>query len=382
MKSGTRMAPAVALLVASVSIAACGKSAHQPRARRHATVPVIMTARLDPARSGSLFLSLWQPPHDSKTVLEEFSLSDGRPVRQLASLPEDASGPHTGPEGTVWLTMSTGPRERNNTAGGDPAPNSCSGSVVRLDLPTRESKTVLSFPSSQLVDDVVPNPSGQLLAMLAGTCDRSYFNQHLLVKDLRSGQEWTIGADAAPCHALYTPSWSPDGSKLVFAYGPANSSERLPETPRSGLGKGVCTQNRPGEVAVVPAERSSQLSSARLIPPPKGCSYQAAVFDRQGIAAVEGCEQGTPRAYAGLGDYQGDAYLVQLNGRGRTVLRLALRRESNITRLASDPSAGLVFVSEGQGENTRPAFDWVWTFDGHRLRAVGHYNAHVTAEPW
>jgi Tol biopolymer transport system component len=341
-----------------------------------------MTARLDPARSGSLFLSLWQPPHDSKTVLEEFSLSDGRPVRQLASLPEDASGPHTGPEGTAWLTMSTGPRERNNTAGGDPAPNSCSGSVVRLDLPTRESKTVLSFPSSQLVDDVVPNPSGQLLAMLAGTCDRSYFNQHLLVKDLRSGQEWTIGADAAPCHALYTPSWSPDGSKLVFAYGPANSSERLPETPRSGLGKGVCTQNRPGEVAVVPAERSSQLSSARLIPPPKGCSYQAAVFDRQGIAAVDGCEQGTPRAYAGLGDYQGDAYLVQLNGRGRTVLRLALRRESNITRLASDPSAGLVFVSEGQGENTRPAFDWVWTFDGHRLRAVGHYNAHVTAEPW
>ncbi len=381
MRSGIRIAPAVALLVASVSIAACGASTHQPQGRGHVPVPVIMTARVDPAPTGPLFLSLWQSPHDSETVLEEFSLSDGRPVRQLATLPEDVSEMHTGSASTVWLTMTVGPRERNNTAGGDPAPNSCSGRVERLDLATGESQTVLSFPSSKLVDEAVPNPSGQRLVMLAGTCTRSYFNQHLLVKDLRLKRQWTIGADAAPCHEISTPSWSTDGSRLVFAYGPANSS-RLPETPTNDLGKGVCTRNRPGEVAVVSAEHSSQFSSAQLIPPPRGCSYQAAVFDRHGIAAVEGCEQGTPPEYAGLGDDDGDAYLVQLNSHGRTVLRLALRRESNITRLASDPSSGLVLVSESQGENTRPAFDWIWTFDGHRLRAVGHYNAHVTAEPW
>src|ERR1017187_6011434 len=105
MKSGTRIAPAVALLVASVSIAACGASAHQPRAHGHAPVPVIMTALLDPARSGSRFLSLWRPPRDSDTVLEEFSLGDGRPVRQLARLPEGASDPHTGPHSTVWLPL-------------------------------------------------------------------------------------------------------------------------------------------------------------------------------------------------------------------------------------------------------------------------------------
>jgi len=273
MKSPTRIAPAIALLVASASIAACDASAHQPRVRRH-VVPVIVTARLDPARPGSLFLSVWQPAHASANVLEEFSLNTGRRVRQLARLPEDVSDPHTGPDSMAWLTLSTGPRDRNNTAGGDPAPNSCSGRVVRLDLATGESQTVLSFPSSKLVGGAVPNPSGRRLVMLAGTCDRSYFNEHLLAKDLRSAQEWTIGADAAPCHALSTPSWSSNGSKLVFAYGPANSSERLPETPSNDLGKGVCTQNRPGEVAVVPAERSSQFSSARLIPPPKGCSYQ------------------------------------------------------------------------------------------------------------
>jgi hypothetical protein len=201
------------------------------------------------------------------------------------------------------------------------------------------------------------------------------------VQDVQSGRQWTIGADAAPCHALFTPALSPDGSKLVFAYGPANSSQRLPEVSTSDLGKGICTQARPGEVAVVSAGHSSELSSARLFPPSRGCSYQSAVFDRRGIAAIEACEQGSPPGQYGLGDHLGDAYLVQLNNSGRVVLRLALRRGSNIGRLASDPGTGLVFVSEGQGENTSPAFDWVWTFDGHRLRAVGHYNAHVTAEP-
>jgi Tol biopolymer transport system component len=328
-----------------------------------------------------VFLSLWWPADGGATVLEEFLLSDGQPVRQLARLPADASEMHTGSDGTVWLTQSSGPRDRNDTAGGDPAPNSCSGKVVRIDLATGEGETVLSFPSSKLLDEAVPSPSGQRLVMLAGTCARSYFNQHLLVKDLGSAGQWTIGADAAPCHEISTPSWSTDGSRLVFAYGPASSSQ-LPEVPTSDLGKGVCTRSRPGEVAIVPAEHYSQFSTARLIPPPKGCSYQAAVFDRDGIAAVEGCEQGTAPGYAGLGDDDGDTYIVQLNSRGRTLLRRALRRESNVTRLASDPSSGLVLVSETQGENTRPAFDWIWTFDGHRLRAVGHYNAHVIAEPW
>jgi hypothetical protein len=78
----------------------------------------------------------------------------------------------------------------------------------------------------------------------------------------------------------------------------------------------------------------------------------------------------------------GDAYLVQLNNRGRIVLTRALRRESNPTYLACDPRSGLVLVTEHQSEKARPAFDWVWTFDGRHLRAVAHYNASVTAEPW
>jgi hypothetical protein len=381
VRSGTRSALAVTLLVVGVSLSACGVSAHQPRVHGHLHTPVITISRAQPAPARSVFLSLWRPPHGSATVLEEFSLSDGRPVRQLARLPAGASEMHTGPDGTVWLTESSGPRERNDTAGGDPAPNSCSGKVVRLDLATGESETVLSFPSSTLVDEAVPNPSGQRLVMLAGTCARSYFNQHLLVKDLGSASQWTIGADAAPCHEISTPSWSTDGSRLVFAYGPASSS-RLPEVPTSGLGRGVCTRSRPGEVAIVAADHYSQFSSARLIPPAKGCSYQAAVFDRDGVAAVEACEQGAAPEYAGLGDDDGDAYIVQLNSRGRMLFRRALRRESNITRLASDPSSDLVLVSETEGENARPAFEWIWTFDGHWLRAVGHYKTYVTAEPW
>jgi hypothetical protein len=307
----------------------------------------------------------------------QLSLSHGRPGGVLASVPEEASIPHTESDGSVWVTLSTGPRERNNTAGGDPAPNSCSGSIVRLDLATGKSKTVLAFPTAVRIDEAVPSPDGRSLVMKSGGCATSYFNQHLLLRNLRSGEQLTIGADAAPCHELSTPSWSPDGSKLIFAYGPA-TAERSTE----GLGRGTCSDPSPGEVAVVSAAGSSQFASAQLTPPTKGCSYQSAVFDRLGIAAVEAWEQGSPPGFAGLGDHLGDAYLVQLNGHGRTELRLALRRGSDITRLASDPRSGLVLVSEGQGENTRPAFDWVWTFDGHRLRAVGHYKANVTAEPW
>jgi Tol biopolymer transport system component len=121
--------------------------------------------------------------------------------------------------------MTTGPRDRNNySLGGNPASNSCASSIRRLDLLTGKSRTVLVFPHSVRVSDAVADPSGRRLVLKEGQCDRAYFNEHLLVRDLRSGQQWTIGAAAPPCHALRTPSWSSDGSKLVFAYGAANTS--------------------------------------------------------------------------------------------------------------------------------------------------------------
>lgn len=365
----------VGALAAVVVIAADGCGATHSAAAKHVGDPVIVTSRT-PAPPPGTFLSRWDPPSSGGPVLEEFSLSDGRPLRQLVELPEGVSGPLPGPRRTVWLASISGPRDRNNTAGGDPEPNSCSSVIERVNLATGTTTPVLSFPSSELAGDAMPSPSGEEVVMLAGSCARSYFNSHLLVENLKSRHQWTIGAEAEVCHSLSTPAWNPAGTRLVFVYGPSAVRGRV----NLNYGQGICASPLPGELAVLPASGTLPLSKAHLIQPSKGCSYQDAVFDRQGIAAVEGCKQGSPPGFSSYND--GDAYLVQLDRRDHVTLRLGLRRESDVTSLARDPSSGLVFVSESQGENTKPAFDWIWTFNGHRLGAVAHYNENITAEPW
>jgi len=334
------------------------------------------------------FLSAWNPPgHGGSTVLERFSLSTGRPLRTLTSLPgrpATVSGPSVA-SGSVWFSVSSGPRDQNDTASGDPAPNSCSGQVTRFDPTTGVSSTVLSFANSVLVNHAVPSPNGQVLAMITGNCTSSYFNEHLLVEDLSSGKQWTIGATAARCHALFSVAWSPNGSQLVFPFGPASTTNAQTGIPPSDLGVGMCTTPQPSEIAVVPAGHESEITAAELTPPTRGCTYQSAAFDPRGIVAIEACEQGGPPA---PGIYLGDAYLVQLNNNRRVVLRQPLKISADVGTVATDPSTGLVLVSESQGQDdyhgyVRHAYDWVWTFNGHELHLVGRYpQGAVTAEPF
>jgi hypothetical protein len=365
MRRSVRVASAVAVLAAVVLPAASGAGA-------------------GPAHPGTSFLSLWQPKAGKvRIVLEAFSLQDGRPLRTLEALPRfptDVSSPHRGSGGSAWITVSTGPRYRNNTAGGDPAPNSCTTSVVSFDPATGKTVTRLSFPRSMLVADGVPSPDGRRIVMLAGGCATSFLNEYLLVDDLQTGRRLTIGTGAVACHALSSAEWSPDGSKLVFAYGPSTSSPSVQGPPA-----GTCTTPHPSALAVLSATRSSQLTAAQLIPPAAGCTYQSAAFDRRGIVGIEACSQGTP-AHFPPGVYLGDAYLVQLDSHGRLLLRLPLKLGSNPGTVVTDPSTGLVLVTEDQGQRQHQAsFDWVWTFDGRHLQAVGRYpfdgNAVVTAEP-
>ena len=348
-------------------------------------LPAAHGAGAGAARPRTSFLSLWQPrAGKSRIVLEEFSLHDGRPLRTLeplASLPTEVSSPHPGSGGSVSLTVSTGPRYRNDTAGGDPAPDSCTSSVVSFDPTTGKTVTLLAFPRSTLVADGVPSPNGEWIAMHAGGCATSYFDQYLLVVDLRSGRRLTIGTDAAPCHALSSAAWSPDGSKLVFAYGPATASPAGQQPP-----PGTCTVPHPSGLAVVSATRSSQLTASQLIAPEAGCTYQSAAFDRRGIVGIEACSHGAPPQFP-PGVYLGDAYLVQLDSHGRLLLRLSLKLGSNPGTVVTDPRTGLVLVTEDQGQRQHHAsYDWVWTFDGRKLHTVGRYpfegNGVVTAEPW
>jgi hypothetical protein len=317
-------------------------------------------------------------------VLEQFALSDGRRLGALARVTGSAdsvSDPHVGPDGDVWLTLASGPRYRSGVAGGDPAPDSCSGRVVRFDPSTQTTATVLTLPSSMLVSDAVPSPSGRLVVMPGGGCSTSFFNEQLVVRDLATGKQWAIGADAPPCHALFGAAWSADSTQLVFPYGPSILSAHTHFVPA-----GTCDAPRFSRLVVVSALHASSVASRKLIKADHSCSYMAATFDRTGIAAIEGCTRGHPPGEPN-DPTVGDAYLVQLNSRRHIVLRLPLARGFNDGDIATNPQTGTVLVSEYQGANQGiPVFDWVWAFNGHGLRTVRRFAnqdaATVIAEPW
>lgn len=331
------------------------------------------------------FLSLWEAPHSEAVSLETFSLRNGAPLGTLVTFAGPRrleSGPST-PEpaaGSLWFTLSRGPFYQNDTNGGDPKPDSCASEVVRLDPSNREQTTVLRFPSSALTDGVAPSPNGRVLMLSTGGCATSYFNQHFLVVNDRTGRRFAIGAHLTPCHELGPPAWNAGGTDVVFPYGPSRLSPGTHFVP-----DGTCASHLASGIAVVRVRPGARIDARRLIAPPKGCSFQSAVFDRSGIAAVEGCERhafGEPE-----GSYDsGPAYLVQLNQRKKVVLRLPLRPGSDTTSLQADPRTGVVLVSEQEAQRgAKEGLDWVWQYSGRRLRFVKAYSGgdtQVTAVPW
>jgi hypothetical protein len=328
-------------------------------------------AALDPS---STFLIV-AGRHQGRPVLESRSLSTGRPTARLAEMGEGDGARVLGLGTTLWQTRSVGPRERDDTAGGDPEPNSCEGDVVRVNLSTGTETTVQTFPSSTLVSDAVPSPDEGEVVFEVAPCARSYFNQHLLVENHDTGRSWTIGADARVCHLISTPSWSENGTGLAFTFAPSDPAVHVGKRD----GYGICGAPLAGEIAVLSATHPVALSSARIIKAPRGCSYLSVVFDPKGVVAAEACEHGAPPGFAVPGNYNGDAYVVQLSAGGRILRRVAMKPDPNPATLARNPRGGPVLVTENLGENTRPYFNWIWTFNGESLRLVSHLTEDTTA---
>lgn len=369
--------------LSALTIAGCGGQREgMVRVRPGSPVAVVGKGTSHTLRADS-FISVYPACGCGRqTVLERFSLTNGRPLgavaRLLAGPGVQVSDPHALPDGPVWLTISTGPKSRGDGDGGDPAPGSCSGRVERVNAASGKSAAVLTFPRSVLITDTVPSPNGRLVVMAGGGCATSYFNEHLIVEDLKTDKRWTIGADAAPCHALFDASWSANSSHLVFPYGPSTLSPNSHFVPH-----GTCEAPRFSRLAVVSSNHTTPISAWRLVKADRHCSYMAATFDRRGIAAIEGCTTGAP---PGLGNSptSGDAYLVQLNRHDREVLRVQLSRGFEGGGIAANPATGTVLVSEDHaGPEGKPAYDTVWAFNGHTLRTIHRYPAPaVIAEPW
>jgi hypothetical protein len=49
--------------------------------------------------------------------------------------------------------------------------------------------------------------------------------------------------------------------------------------------------------------------------------------------------------------------------------------------VARSDFGGPVLVTEQLGENTRPYWDWIWAFNGKRLRLISHSTQNVIALP-
>jgi hypothetical protein len=319
------------------------------------------------------------------TLLERFALTNGRPLGALARLPGGSgvqlSGPHAVNDGSVWLTVSRGPRYRSGVAGGDPAPDSCSGQIVRFAPTTGRPAAVLTVPHSTLLGAAVPSPNGRSVAMVVGGCATSFFNEHLTVENLRTGRRFTLGTDAAPCHALFDVAWNPSGTQLVFPYGPSTLTPHSRYVPN-----GTCTEPRFSRLVVVSAQHTTSLHAWRLLGPDAGCSYQAASFARWGLAAIEECTRGRLAGHQ-TAPALGNAYLLALTAHGRQIARVPLAPGYDAGDIAANPVTGTVLVSEYQAANQGfPVYNWVWAYNGHTLRVIHRYrnqdSATVIAEPW
>lgn len=371
----------------SVLIAGCGASGGTPSARGHAVAfrvgsrgrvssfaPTRLLTPVSALDASSSFLAV-AGDDNGTSVLESLSLRTGLSTARLVELPEGRVSSVLGSGTTLWLTRSSGPRDRNNTAGGDPESDSCSGSVARLALGSGSETTVRTFARSTQVGGAVPSPDEHKVAFLVAPCARSYFNEHVLLADLHTGQSWTIGAGARVCHRISTPSWNARGTSLIFTYAPSNPAVRVGKSD----GYGLCSDPIAGKIMILSATRPADLASAQILKPARGCSYLSAVFDPEGIAATEACEHGALREFSFPGDYDGDAYVVQLSAQGRPLRRLAIKREPNPAVVARNPRGGPVLVTEDLGENTRPYFNWIWTFNGRALKLVRHSTENITA---
>jgi hypothetical protein len=298
--------------------------------------------------------------------LKSFSTTTGQVLGTISDIPK---GMHLqsavlAGSGVIWVTSATGPRFRNDTAGADPAPDSCRSSIVDVHPGTGRAAALLTFRSSQLVGDAVPSPSGDRVAYLESGCRSSFADSHLVIRDLHDGGQITIGANATPCHLMSGPSWSSDGKELTFTFSPAAAS------PSTGHGApGTCPNWRLGELAIASTRHSSGIGSVRLLAASSGCGYTQSVFDAWGIATVETCGAN------GLGP----AYLVQLSPQLTVTSTLRLHPSSDPTSLSVSRDGDFVLVDEYDApsapepnEEAGPRV-WLYVFNGTSLQVIHVY---------
>lgn len=316
-----------AAILLGVLLTGCGASAHPAGGTVTPETRAISVLGDRVRVSGGSFLALWARA-GKPTVLEQFSRRTGAPLASLLRVPSNSAEvgrPYIGSRERVWLTEDYGPRYRKPALeGGDPAPDSCGSRIVVFNARTGALKRILSLPSALLIGEGSPSPNGKRVAIPAVGCARSFGERHQLLVNLHTGRRSTIGSDAIPCHTLLSAQWSSDGSKVLFPFGPSRLSKNSKKIRNGHYIEPGCRFSLPNDLAIVASRGATEIKASDLIKPQPGCTFESAVFDREGIAAMLACIAGRAHHRAGEGANFPDVYLLQFNHAHKIVRRFLL----------------------------------------------------------
>jgi hypothetical protein len=313
--------------------------------------------------------------------LDLFSVSSGRRLRKLAVVSpgsDQLETPAVAKDGRLFFTFTSGPRCIPGTYAECPQfiPDSCRNTVETLSPGQKSLAALFTVTDSlSIIGPVVPRPDGQTVALSLTPCLGLHGTTGLFVRDFRTGVTRAIATSSNRCDGFGPVAWSSTGRELVF---PIERASGRPIVMAGGIG---CPGGR-DYLALAPASGRAALT---LIDPGRGCIFRAAAFDKPGIAAVEGCNQGDPEH--SVGSYLGRAYLLQYSRQGNLTMRIALHLGLEQAVAATEPGTGKVLITQDQPANEPyPERDWVWEFDGRHLRPIAHYAANdaaqVLAIPW
>ncbi len=309
------------------------------------------------------------------TALDVFSMSNGRRVRRITQLSLDGfqlATPAATSAGRVYLTLTqygrcskTGYMECPHWIAG-----SCRNQVQTIAPGRSEPQVAFNVAGSEKIGEVVPSPHGRQVAYQVRPCVDSTGASGMYIRNLRSGHTRAVMSSKNVCDQYGPAAWNANSTEIAFPYEPAAGR---PIEMAGGFG---CPEGRNYLVIATTVQGSGRRIQ---VPAGRGCLFEATAFDPSGIVAAEGCAKGSPARQ--VAPNVGDAFLLQYSVDGHLEKRIALKRGLEQAVLSTEPHTGNVLVTQDRPANEPyPETDYVWVFNGQRLRPIARYPAHDAAQ--
>jgi len=247
---------------------------------------------------------------------------------------------------------------------------SCRNQVQTIAPGRSEPQVAFEVAGSETIGEVVPSPHGRQVAYEMRPCVSPTGTAGMYIRTLRSGHTRAVMSSRNVCDQYGPAAWNANSTEIAFPYQPAGGR------PMEMAGGFACPEGR----NYLMIATTSRGSGRRVqVPAGRGCRFEAAAFDASGVLAAEGCANGGPKRQDAPN--VGDAFLLQYSVNGHLKERIALKRGLEQAVLSTEPLTGNVLVTQDRPANEPyPEADYVWEFNGQRLRAIARYTAHDAAQ--